>query len=91
MLRLCRKPKLIKVLCTYRAWARVSGSSKTWTDSIMIQVHRSGEIAEAFRWEMQRQFSRENPNRIGPVPKDYKLVSYLPQHGKRWFQSEADV
>lgn len=80
--------KPVKVLCFYRAWSRRSGKTLTFTDSVMIQVRRDGDILEAFQAEMKRRSSPQYDRfRVGPTPTVYELVSYITENGKERFNS----
>jgi hypothetical protein len=76
---------LVKVLCTFRGWFKAAGSSVSFVDSVMIKVERHSEIPEAFQWEMKRRLRMASPFTVGPVPKFWELLSYLPEHGRRRF------
>jgi hypothetical protein len=74
----------VKVLCIFKAFAKVSGSTIMFRDAIMIRVERSSDIEETFKWEMTRRI-RAGGGRVGPVPKYWELVSYIPENGLRYF------
>lgn len=80
-----RRPVRQLVLCVFRAWSRVNGSSVTWRDAIMIGVPHSCEIQEAFHWEMRRRLNSRAGWHVGPKPMHYELVSYLTESGRPTF------
>ena len=81
----------VKVLCFYRAWARVRGSTVQWTDSIMIDVEKSDEIESRFRSEMKIRFHGPRLGcQVGPTPSTFELLSFLTENGRESFNIYRD-
>lgn len=80
-----KSTKMVKVLCAFKAWGVIEGTTTIWYDAVMITVARSSEIDEAFRWEMQRRSRLYDRYWVHPNPHSFELVSFLPENGARVF------
>lgn len=82
--------KHVKVLCFFKGWAKVSGRTVRFFDSVMIKVQRSQDIEEAFKWEMARRIANPPDLPAGPLPRAYELMSFLPENGRTHFNVYRD-
>lgn len=75
----------VKVLCFYKYWARVYGSTQEHTDSIMIDVERSDEIRSRFEEQMRIRVSMWTSEFVGPRPQCYRIQGWMAENGRRVF------
>jgi hypothetical protein len=84
--------KPLKVLCTYKFWARVDGLPVSLFGAIIIKSYTSRDIHLAFHREMSRRFNEKTEFfNIGPTPIIFELFSYLPENGKENFNCFRDT
>ncbi len=67
-----------RVLCLFRYWARVSGSTVIIDDAIMVEVEFKDQIELAFQAALGRQKRYGWP--VGPEPQRWEMTGYIPQY-----------